>query len=410
MWRSLEVISGSQKAPLLIWWDAHTSLRHDSCVEEQRFTVRLISRGTADVFALLNVGGNRPINAHIRNLLTCLEKYGALMWLGFVLSLTTWFGWQHQREIREILVSLRTAEPVWLTALVGLEIAILAVITLTYRLLLKQFGYTVGLPVLLDVHLQRIVVSTVTPLGGPSSIAIFVHRLRQHGVQVADSLLAVSVKSVIGNIAFLMVLLPILFFQDSSVLLVASTTGLIVLVLSTAWLLSMALSGRRPPRWVIRRLPRRALRFLADARSRQLSPRSMLRPFIYMLATKLAGALMLLVALKAAGQTPGIEVPLMAYVVGMVFLLVAPVFQGIGIVEVSMAVALERLGVPAAAAVSATLLTRVAELWLPLLAGIIMQIGGFAAARRKPSLAIVVAPQVSSGWEANDRLARDARG
>ena len=65
----------------------------------------------------------------------------------------------------------------------------------------------------------------------------------------------------------------------------------------------------------------------------------------------------------------------MAYVVGMVFLLVAPVFQGIGVVEVSMAVALQRLGIPAAAAVSATLLCRVGELWLPLLTGILVQLG-----------------------------------
>ena len=63
----------------------------------------------------------------------------------------------------------------------------------------------------------------------------------------------------------------------------------------------------------------------------------------------------------------------MAYVVGMVFLMVAPVFQGIGFVEVSMAVALQRLGVPPAAAIGATLLCRAGELWLPLAAGIVFQ-------------------------------------
>ena len=57
----------------------------------------------------------------------------------------------------------------------------------------------------------------------------------------------------------------------------------------------------------------------------------------------------------------------------MVFLLVAPVFNGIGFVEVSMAVALQQLGVPPAAAIGATLLTRAGELWLPLAAGIAFQ-------------------------------------
>jgi uncharacterized membrane protein YbhN (UPF0104 family) len=92
-----------------------------------------------------------------------------------------------------------------------------------------------------------------------------------------------------------------------------------------------------------------------------------------MMATKLAGVLMLFFALRAVGHHPDIQVPLMAYVVGMVFLMVAPVFQGIGFVEVSMAVALQKLGVPAPAAIGATLLCRAGELWLPLMAGIAFQ-------------------------------------
>src|SRR5665811_1569449 len=130
---------------------------------------------------------------------------------------------------------------------------------------------------------RRVVVGAITPIGGPSSMLIFVHRLRQRGVRPADALLTVSIKSVIGNFAFLL---------------------------------------------------------------------------------------------------------LLAYVVGMVFLLVAPVFQGIGFVEVSMALALEHLGVPAAAAVSATLLCRVGELWLPLLAGIVVQLTGMAPGRPDPPLPV----------------------
>jgi uncharacterized membrane protein YbhN (UPF0104 family) len=114
----------------------------------------------------------------------------------------------------------------------------------------------------------------------------------------------------------------------------------------------------------------------------KISPSSLIQPFLYMLGTKLGGVVMLFIALRAVGQAPDIQVPLMAYVVGMVFLLVAPVFQGIGVVEVSMAVALQHLGVPPAAAVSATLLTRVGELWLPLMTGIIVQLGEMLRRKR----------------------------
>lgn len=301
-----------------------------------------------------------------------------------MLAFTIWFGWRHQAEIQTIWHSLRAAELEWVAALVGLEIGILALIAITYRSLLMRMGHRVGVSDLITVHLQRIVVGTVTPVGGPSSMAIFVHCLRRRGVRPADALLTVSIKSVISNTAFLILLVPVLIVQRPSTLLLLSTAGLVLLVLSMGWLLYTALSGRKPPRWVLHRIPRRGLRFLAEVRAHQISPGSLVQPFLYMLGTKLGGVVMLFIALRAVGQSPDIQVPLMAYVVGMVFLLVAPVFQGIGVVEVSMAVALQHLGVPPAAAVSATLLTRVGELWLPLVTGIAVQLGELLRKRPEP--------------------------
>jgi len=299
-----------------------------------------------------------------------------------------WFGWRQQAELKDILLSLRTADPSWILALVGLEAGILALIAITYRSLLLRLGHHVGFGSLVNVHLQRVVVGAITPIGGPSSMLIFVHRLRQRGVRPADALLTVSIKSVIGNFAFLLLLVPVLFFLKPTTLLLVSTGGLILLVLSMGLLLGVALSDRKPPRWLLSRIPRKGLRFLAEVRSHHVRLSSLVRPFCYMLATKLGGVVMLLIALRAVGQSPDIQVPLMAYVVGMVFLLVAPVFQGIGFVEVSMALALEHLGVPAAAAVSATLLCRVGELWLPLLAGIVVQLTGMAPGRPDPPLPV----------------------
>jgi uncharacterized protein (TIRG00374 family) len=312
-----------------------------------------------------------------------LSRFGAYLWLTLVLVFTVWFGWRNQGEIQTIWRSLRAADPTWIAALVGLEIGILALIAVTYRSLLMRLGHTVGVSDLINVHLQRVVVGTVTPVGGPSSMAIFVHALRRRGVRPADALLTVSIKSVIGNAAFLILLVPVLFVQKPSTLLLLSTGGLILLVMTMGWLLYTALSGKKPPRWVLRRIPRKGLRFLAEVRAHQISPASLVQPFLYMLATKLGGVVMLFIALRAVGQAPDIQVPLMAYVVGMVFLLVAPVFQGIGVVEVSMAVALQHLGVPPAAAVSATLLTRVGELWLPLVTGVVVQMSEML--RRKAS-------------------------
>jgi uncharacterized membrane protein YbhN (UPF0104 family) len=135
----------------------------------------------------------------------------------------------------------------------------------------------------------------------------------------------------------------------------------------------MVLRKAKPPRWFLSHVPRKGLKFIAQVRRHDISIPGLAGPFAYMMATKLAGVMMLFFALQAVGYNADIQVPLMAYVVGMVFLMVAPVFQGIGFVEVSMAVALQKLGVPPAAAIGATLLCRAGELWLPLAAGIVFQ-------------------------------------
>ena len=291
-----------------------------------------------------------------------------------ILGLAIGFGLRQRDELGRIVATLRGADPRWLSALVLLELAILALIAATYQTLLHRLGHVVRLRSLVGVHLHRVVVGTVTPVGGPSSMVVFVHKLRQRGVLPADALLAVSIKSVIGNAAFLLLLLPVFLVQEPSPLLIAGTLGLVGLVVVMAGALVLVLRGGKPPRWLTRRLPRRALRFVVQVRRHELDVRGLIEPFSYLLTTKIAGAAMLAIALRAVGHQTDITVPLIAYVVGMVFMLVAPVFGGFGFVDVSIAVALERLGVPAPAAIGATLLCRVGELWLPLLGGIALNL------------------------------------
>lgn len=304
---------------------------------------------------------------------TVIRRYGTPLWLVLILALSAWFIFFKQSELSRIANTLQQSQREWVLALVAIEIVILALIAGSYRSLLSRLGHRVNLDTLMGVHLKRVVVGTVSPLGGPPSMAIFVHALRRRGVRPADALLAVSLKSVIGNVAFLLLLIPVLAFQSPSLPLYLCSLALLLMVGVMTTSLFLLLRSAKPPQWLLHRLPRKAMKFVAQARQHDVSVASLIGPFVMVLATKLAGVLMLFVALQAVGANPEYNVPLIAYVVGMVFMLVAPVFQGIGFVEVGMAVALQKLGVPAPAAVGATLLCRAGELWLPLAAGIVFQ-------------------------------------
>jgi len=314
--------------------------------------------------------------------ITCvLKRYGPFLWLTLILGLAIYFAVGNRAEIERIRDLVLSSDRTWLLALVALEVVILALIAGTYKTLLSGLGHQQRLFPLIGVHLQRVVIGTVTPVGGPSSMLVFVHAMRHRGVRSSDALLTVSIKSVIGNAAFLLLLLPVVLMQKPTTMLLASTLGLMLLVAAMAGLLALALRRSRPPAFLIKRLPRKGLRFLAQVRQHDIALGTLVTPFLMMMATKLAGALMLFFALHAVDSDSGIQVALTAYLVGMVVLLVAPIFQGIGFVEVGMALALQRHGVPPTAAVGATLLCRVGELWLPLLTGIVIQTLGTLSRR-----------------------------
>lgn len=211
-------------------------------------------------------------------------------------------------------------------------------------------------------------------MGGPASLYVLVRSLARNGVQVEDTLLCAGLRSVTGYAAFLNLLLPAIVFSHPSrpivIGAIALSAAFVVVIGALVWLLH-APAG--PHRWW-HRLPHRLTDPVERIRQHGLTTADLRRPFALALAIRLGGAAMLYACLRAVGESPGVSVALIAYVVGLLFLLIAPVFGGIGVVEVATAVALERLGMPAAPALAAALLCRLTELWLPLGLGLIAQL------------------------------------
>src|SRR5690606_39011497 len=98
-------------------------------------------------------------------------------------------------------------------------------------------------------------------------------------------------------------------------------------------------------------------------------------PFVLALLGQLASVVTLAAAMYALGYTPSVVTVLAGYTVGTAAVTLAPAFQGIGIVEVSMAMTLQQFGVPAEIAIAATLLYRGATVWFPLLLGALSHAG-----------------------------------
>ena len=176
------------------------------------------------------------------------------------------------------------------------------------------------------------------------------------------------------------VLAPAAFVTDN--LMVGGLTTLIMMLGATAILatvvvmftiIAWVIQGRRLPVWMFRYTPRRLLRILVQLRQHNLSLIRMVPPLGILVLFRLSGILTIWAALRAVGWDGGLVEPITAYVVGAILYGAAPLFQGLGIVEVGTALTLQRLGVPATMAVSATLISRILGLWLPLAIGVVAQ-------------------------------------
>ncbi len=303
-----------------------------------------------------------------------IKQYGAGIWLALIVPLAIWFGYRQRHDLARTWDLVVHASPLWILGVLALEASVFVMMATVYGLVLRQMGHTVRVITLLDIQLQRVVVGALTPLGGASSIALYVHRLRQRGIRPSASLLAASIKSVTGHVAFLLLLVPALVMREPSALIIVSAICLTFIIVSMVTMLGFVLGNRKPPPFVLRRMPRRAMRFLVQMRQHKISYRALVVPFIYSIGIKGGGVLTLFFCLKAVGFDGSFQVAIVAFVIGVVFGVMTPMFQGLGLVEIGMAVALGQMGVPGPEAVGATLLSRILGVWVPLAIGIVVQI------------------------------------
>lgn len=291
-------------------------------------------------------------------------------------------------ELLRIGHVLRTADIWWVGFAVAIEIVVILLTVLKHRGLLAILHHRVGWRPLVSIFFRRQVVATAVPLGAPASLALYVRAVAAFGVPADDALYAAFLFSLLGSVSFLLLLVPVLGWlaldrQLSSLLLGGSLVLLsvvAVMVLGLWWLLS----GRGVPPHLHHRIPRRIDAWIARARAHNLSPRKLAWPLALAFVVDLGGGVVLYTCLRAVGVDATFAVAFGGYAVGTVFLLISPIFQGIGLVELSIAAALAGLGVPGGAALAAALLYRFCELWLPFVIGLLLQSRGHRAVRRLP--------------------------
>ena len=277
---------------------------------------------------------------------------------------------QKHGEAAQIASSLQHANPLWIALALMTNLVVIAVAGLSYRVVLGTLGLRHPWAWLANLHLKRHLVGTVTPIGGPASIYVFVRSLGTRGVDASDALFAAAIRSVAGYSAFMLMLVPVLILSRPSALIMAGAGALLLVLLLMISTMLFLLQQDCNPAWLLDRLHPRFSSLIHNARSHALRPRDFALPFTLAVVHNMLGVLTLYLSLLAVGYDGALTTAVVGYAIGNLFTMIAPVFQGIGVVELTMAVALQQLGVPIPMAVAATLLFRFADLWFPFLLGV----------------------------------------
>ncbi len=293
---------------------------------------------------------------------------------------------RERRDVVRIFHVLRNTNPLWLTGALAVGLLIQALMGTVLQPIIRRMGKSVSRISLVRIQLQRHVLSTIIPLGGPASTYAAVRALNRQGVSTDDAVYASVLNGVLGYVSFVLFLLPVLAYLivggGASTLIVVAAIVLCIIVSIMVGALILHRRGSAAASAIQRRLPNRVASFVESVREHQISARDLVSPLVVHLAIDLLGVLMLYACLEAVHQEPSTRVVLSGYVIGTLFLLVTPVFQGLGAVELSMTVVLKNFGIPSGAALAAVLLYRVAEVWMPLLVGLSVQVSDNKEVRR----------------------------
>lgn len=299
-----------------------------------------------------------------------VRKYRHPIIAAIVVLVLTLFISQNLDEVSRISAVVRNANPYLLALALFTNVVVVAAAGLSYRIVLGKLGHTQPWAWLANLHLKRHLVGTVTPVGGPASIYVFVRCLGQRGVQASDALFAAAIRSISGYAGFMLLLAPVLFLSDPPTYIFAGAVGLFILLAVLLSGLLLVLRESCNPHWLMSRLHPKLRDLIVTARGHHLRPVDFAKPFGMAVIHNSLGVLTLYLSLLAVGYEASLATAVIAYAIGNLFMLVAPVFQGVGVVEVTMAVALQQLGVPVPAAIAATLLFRFCDLWFPFLLGV----------------------------------------
>ena len=330
------------------------------------------------------------------------ERSGRFSWqkilLGVLAVAFIWLIVSHFTEVKKLAETLTQGQWQWVLAAAVLQVIYYLTFTATYQAAFYALGIKRRVWELVPVALGSLFVNVVAPTASTAGAALFVDDAARRGHSPARAATATLLQLVADYSAFLMVLaagMTVLFIYHD--LQTYEIIGAIILLLLNIALTGVLLLGVWRPklvegllRWIqvfVNRVEgwfkhpnlldadwayTNAAELAAASQAVTEYPARLVRLLLVMLASYAVDLFSLYVLFHAFGQFIGFGPLVAGFAMGILFWIVSPIPQGIGLVEGIMTLTYTSLGVPAETAAIVSLSFRGLTFWLPLVLGFVL--------------------------------------
>ncbi len=334
-----------------------------------------------------------------------------IFWL--LLALFVWLVLTRTAEIKQLAGTLAQGQWEWMFIAILMQVVYFVVLTLSYQAAFSVAGVRGTLRELLPVTFAALFVNVVAPSGNISGMALWVDDATRRGQSSARAMAGYLLQMSVDFISFTLVLaVGMIYLFTHHDLQVYEIVGALVLLLMTFGLSSVLMLGlwrpellRRLMNWVqhianglAKQLKRpdflqdnwarhNADEFIDVSATAARSPGRLAVTIGFTFAAHLVDLTCLYILFAAFHYPIGVGALVAGYAIGILFWIVSPTPQGIGVVEGVMTLVFISLNVPAMVATAVTLAFRGLSFWIPLFIGsvILRRVSTFGAEERSLS-------------------------
>jgi phosphatidylglycerol lysyltransferase len=279
-----------------------------------------------------------------------------------------------RKELNLIIPQIQQANPFWL--IIAFFIFFIYVFFLggMYRQCFAAIGLVLEYGKAIVLFLKRNLISVFLPAGGVSALAYSPSQIRKAGFNKMQVHQASGLFGFAGLLTVFIAGLPIIiyiFFTKNQ--FKNSWIGLLIVLLIIVALFLLVRSLKQKGilyKWIDKKFPS-FIPTINELFAANVNTKRFSGAVLYSLGVELSGILHIYIAMLALGLHASFGASASAYIIAVLIMVISPFLRGLGAVELSMVYVLEQFGYSSVQALSITVLYRVFEFWLPLLAGLI---------------------------------------